>query len=87
MYIVTFAFDLGDCRAIYTGRIVGESDNCYKVTYFEPTVRELLSFDLPRTDVIGRGYCDVRMLPLAPVIVEQPNVPQHINQLLQPIYA
>lgn len=85
MYTVTFAFDLGDCRAIYTGRIVGETGNTLKVTYFEPTVRELLSIDLPQQEVIGRGYTDLRMLPLAPVIEETPQ--PVFNQSLQLIYA
>lgn len=84
MFTVTFSFDLGDYKAIYTGRIVGLTDEYYKVTYFEPRVKELLSIDLRKDQIINRGYSKVRMLPLSPTIVETP-APETFYQPARPL--
>ncbi|UHG91743.1 hypothetical protein [Spirosoma oryzicola] len=84
MFTVTFSFDLGDCKAIYTGRIVGLTDEYYKVTYFEPRVRELLSIDLRKDQVLSRGHSKERMLPLSPTVVETP-VPETFYHPVQPL--
>ncbi|MBN8824466.1 MULTISPECIES: hypothetical protein [unclassified Spirosoma] len=86
MYTVTFSFDLGDCVALYTGRIEAVTDNGYLVKYYEPTIRDLLSINLRTDEVISRGYSPVRMLPLAPV-VQETLTQAIINSIVQPIYA
>lgn len=77
MYTVQFSFDLGDYSAIYTGRIVGQIGDTFKVTYFEPRLRELLSIDLHRDQIQGRGYQELRMLPLQPVIIDNQTQPAY----------
>lgn len=70
MQTVTFSFDLGDYSATYTGRVEGILNHILKVKYFEPTIRDFVSIDLRKDQVLSRNYSDRRMLPLAPVIRE-----------------
>ena len=86
MYTVTFCLDLGDCLAIYTGRIEARTDTTYLVKYFEPTLQDYYCIHLSPDQIISCGYSEVRMLPLVPVVQDLTGK-SAINQLVQPIYA
>jgi hypothetical protein len=70
MELVTFPIDLGDCRAIFTGRVVGRLDQLNKVTYYNPMAGQYQTSDVPDQQILNQWHTKAGMLPLFPVVEE-----------------